>query len=127
MTATLEIPRERWEGFLESLSSGVLGRPVSLEVETLEIGDQILGQHLPLRGIDLDTKGSGAGDVHIMLGLDEVSLSHEISEPRRIWIGYRAATELEWLAIEHADHGHTLLYFDRLPEIPEDFPDELEP
>jgi hypothetical protein len=75
-----EIPRDQWQTYLEEFSKRNSGRPVNLEVLSEELGDQEEAQMLPLEGITLETKGSEAESVEIMLGgtgaADDRNLTH---------------------------------------------------
>jgi hypothetical protein len=114
MTATLEIPKERWKPFLDEVSRHALGRLVRLEVESIELGDQEMSELQPLRGIELETKGSAHGSLLIMTGTDAEDMNHLIGSVSRIYVGHNETAEMEWLAIEDQAGGKTLVYFEEL-------------
>ena len=48
MARILEIPKERWSSFLQTINRLAGGRPVRLEVARRELGDQEMAELLPL-------------------------------------------------------------------------------
>jgi hypothetical protein len=127
MIRTLEIPKENWLGFLENVNRRALGRSIRLEAIGRDLGDQEMGNLLPLRGIAFETKGSARGALFIMAGTDEEELSHQIATPTRIYLGHNEAAEMEWLAVEEADGARTLIYFEELLALPEELHEQHPP
>src|SRR5437868_13388304 len=100
---TIEIPKERWPAFLALLNPMAGGRPVRLEVAQRQLGDQEMGDLLPLRDIDLEVKGSERGRMVITVGSERGELTHLITKPLRMAMELNEATEPQWLAIEEPD------------------------
>ena len=118
-----EIPRDQWQTYLEEFSKRNLGRPVNLEVLSEELGDQEEAQMLPLEGITLETKGSEAESVEIMLGgtgaADDRNLTHTVSQVRLIVPKVGTDGREEALEIEAEDGTKIILVFKALPELAE--------
>lgn len=118
-----EIPRDQWQTYLEEFSKRNSGRPVNLEVLSEELGDQEEAQMLPLEGITLETKGSEAASVEIMLGgtgaADDRNLTHTVSKVRLIVPKVGTDGREEALEIEAEDGTKIILVFKALPELAE--------
>jgi hypothetical protein len=114
---TVEIDPADWQAFFQMLNSRARDRPVRLEVEGRELGDQEMGQLLPFHEMDIDPRGSERGKVQITVGSDHGELTHRIDRPLKIYAIHNDTTELEVVEIEDADQGKTLIYFQQLPEI----------
>ena len=118
-----EIPRDQWQTYLEEFSKRNSGRPVNLEVLSEELGDQEEAQMLPLEGITLETKGSEAESVEIMLGstgaADDRNLTHTVSQVRLIVPKVGTDGREEALEIEAQDGTKIILVFKALPELAE--------
>jgi hypothetical protein len=118
-----EIPKDQWQTYLEEFSKRNSGRPVNLEVLSEELGDQEEAQMLPLEGITLETKGSQAASVEIMLGgtgaADDRNLTHTVSQVRLIVPKVGADGREEALEIEAEDGTKIILVFKALPELAE--------
>lgn len=118
-----EIPRDQWQTYLEEFSKRNSGRPVNLEVLSEELGDQEEAQMLPLEGIALETKGSEAASVEIMLGgtgaADDRNLTHTVSQVRLIVPKLGTDGREEALEIEAEDGTKIILVFKALPELAE--------
>ena len=127
MIRTLEIPKENWMRFVDDVNRRALGRSIRLEVVGRELGDQEMGDLLPLRGIAFETKGSARGALFIMAGTDEEELTHEITTPTRVYLEHNEAAEMEWLAIEEADGARTLVHFEELLALPEELHEQHPP
>jgi hypothetical protein len=89
-----EIQQEQWQAYLDDFSKRNSGRIANLEVLSEELGTQEEAERLPFGGITLETKGSLALSVEIMLGgigaADNRNLTHTITQydglcPRREW------------------------------------------
>ena len=117
MTRTVDIPAERWPGFLEMINRLANGLPVRLEVARRELGDQDMAKRLPLQEIDFETKGSERGRMVISVGSDRGELTHLITAPTRMAIGLNDFDEPEWLAIDESGEATTIIHFEELPAL----------
>jgi hypothetical protein len=116
-----EIPKEQWQVYLEDFSKRNAGRTADLQVLSEELGTQDEAETLPFEGITLETKGSAASSVEIMLGgagaADDRNLTHTIPDVRLIVPKVGPDGREEALEIEGADGAKTILVFKALPEI----------
>ncbi|AKJ00908.1 hypothetical protein ATI61_112171 [Archangium gephyra] len=112
MGRTIEIPRETWAVYFDNLTRRALSEPVRIEVENRDIGDQELTRRLPLVGIDLETKGSEAGDIEVTVGDERRELLHHIDDAVRVYLKVDDEGNIDCLEIEDRDNGKTLLFFE---------------
>lgn len=54
--STVTIEREHWQTFFDRMSKGMLGKRAEVEVASLDLGDQITAEWLPLLGITYDSR-----------------------------------------------------------------------
>jgi hypothetical protein len=73
----LNMPRSEWRWFFDRMSRALLGRWAEIEVASLDLGDQIVAEWVPLLGITYD-----AADDLLDVALDRSS--HLIRHPRQI-------------------------------------------
>jgi hypothetical protein len=76
--AVQKIDKPEWRAFFDWFSRGLLGARVELEVASLDLGDQIEAEWLPLLGITYDDK-----DDLLEIALEGVD--HLIYGPREVW------------------------------------------
>jgi uncharacterized protein DUF5335 len=112
MGRTIEIPRETWAVYFDNLNKRALREPVRIEVENRDIGDQELTRRLPLVEIDLETKGSEAGDIEVTVGDERREFMHHIDNAVRVYLKVDDDGNIDCLAIEDQDNGKTLLFFE---------------
>jgi hypothetical protein len=120
MTRIIEIPKERWSSFLRTINRLAGGRPVRLEVARRELGDQDMAELQPLTDIDFETKGSARGELVVSVGSDRGELTHVVAEPTRIAVGLNDVSEPQWVAVDEADGGTTIVHFAHMPALPEE-------
>ncbi|MDX6406366.1 MAG: hypothetical protein QOH70_3821 [Blastocatellia bacterium] len=120
------IDQDQWKSFLDEFSKRNQLRATRLGVVS-ELGDQQEEEYLPLVGVSLESKGSAAGSVEIILGgetaADERHVEHIVNNVQRIapLIGLTGLED--GLGLEDQEGGKTLLLFERLPELPEATPE----
>ena len=73
----LNVPRAEWRAFFDRMSSALLGKWAEIEVASLDLGDQIVAEWVPLLGITYDSK-----DDLVDVGLDRAN--HLIYHPTEI-------------------------------------------
>jgi hypothetical protein len=122
MIRTVEIPQPRWPSFLKMLNRLAGGKPVRLEVAGRELGDQEMGNLLPLNDVDLETKGSERGRIIVSVGSDRGELMHLIQEPALMAVGLNEVSEPQWLAIKERGEATTILHFEQLPALEAEYP-----
>jgi hypothetical protein len=71
------IEQRNWGPFLDTLSQTLIGKQAEIEVASLDLGDQMLAEWLPLLGISYDHK-----DNLVAVSLDGVD--HLIPSPREL-------------------------------------------
>jgi hypothetical protein len=85
------------------------------------LGNQEMGELLPLRELEFELKGSERGRLILSVGDDQSELVHFIELPTRIAIGLDDVGELRWLAIDEGGAGTTIIHFERLPALEADY------
>ena len=118
-----EIQHKQWQAYLDDFSKRNSGRTADLQILSNELGTQEEAEMLPFEGITLETKGSLASSVEIMLGgtgsADNCNLTHTVTQVRRIVPKTGADGREDALEIEAKDGAKTILVFKRPPELPE--------
>ena len=71
------VPQTEWRTFFDRMSKALLGKRAEIEVASLEIGDQIAAEWIPMIGITYDSK-----DDLLDVALDR--LDHLIHHPKQI-------------------------------------------
>jgi hypothetical protein len=118
-----EIQQEQWQAYLDDFSKRNSGRLADLQVLSDELGTEREAELLPFEGITLETKGSLAASVEIMLGgtgsADGRNLTHTITQVRRIVPKTGVDGREDALEIESEDGAKTILIFKTPPELSE--------
>jgi hypothetical protein len=116
------IEQDQWKSFLDEFSKRNQLRPTRLEVVG-ELGDQEEEEYLPLVGVSFETRGTGAGNVEVILGgetaADERHLEHTISKVQRIAPLIGLTGFEDGLGFEDQEGGKTLLLFEKPLELSE--------
>lgn len=116
---THEIPKDQWTQWLTLLTRQGADRPIRIEVENRDIGDQLVGRQLPLIGIALDEAGSEAINIEVSATEPDGGwLGHRIEWPMRLYMRMRDGGEVECLEIEDARGGKTLIFFEQPLALP---------
>jgi hypothetical protein len=125
-TQIREIPRTEWTDFFCRFSDQHDDEAVKVELIGAEIGAQIEGRELHLRGI---SPARHLQESDLALELDSVDgrhLTHMIQKPTHVWLQQTTDKTDEALEIESADGTKMLLRFSPLgaeaPPRPEGFP-----
>ena len=118
-----EIQQDQWQAYLDDFSKRNSGRMADLQIISEEVGTQREAEMLTFEGITLETKGSLASSVEIMLGscgaADDRNLTHTITQVRRIVPKIGADGREDALEIEAGDGANIILVFKALPELAE--------
>jgi hypothetical protein len=118
-----EIQPEQWQAYLDDFSKRNFGRTADLQVLSQELGTQQEAEMLPFGGITLETKGSLALSVEIMLGgtgaADNRNLTHTVTQVRRIVPKTGVDGREDALEIEAEDGAKIILIFKTPPELTE--------
>ncbi len=95
--AVRTVPRGQWEAFFERVSRGLAGTRAEIEVASLDLGDQIATDWLPMVGVTYDPNDD-------LLDVALEGIDHLIRHPREILVREDAAG-LESIAV--LDEGGT--------------------
>jgi hypothetical protein len=79
MSQWVEVPQREWREFFDRMSKGLLGKWAEIEVASLDLGDQIVAEWIPLLGITYDSR-----DDLLDVALDRAN--HVIRRPREILV-----------------------------------------
>ena len=77
MSNMTTVPQAEWRSFFDRMSKTLLGKRAEIEVASLDLGDQIVAEWVPLIGITYDSHDDSL-DVTLESG------SHVIRHPREI-------------------------------------------
>jgi hypothetical protein len=88
-----KLDKPLWRPYFDSVSKALTGKRAEIEVASLQLGDQVEAEWLPLLGIAYDPK-----DDLIEVGLE--GLDHLIRKPLEVWI---EGEGLDLTAIEVVD------------------------
>jgi hypothetical protein len=106
---TREIARDEWPEFLDAFSRQHDLWIVSVEVAGADIGAQVEGQRLRLRGISAD---AGQSSISIMLETPGGGhLTHTVIEPSQLWIEQTSTGADAALQLQSGDGTTTLVRF----------------
>lgn len=98
-----KLDKAEWAAFLAGLTKALEGAEAEIEVESLEIGDQVEANWLPLFGIVYDHKGD-------LVEIAMEGLDHLIYKPQEIYVD-RGAGGLVSLEIITGDGTKQIVQF----------------
>jgi hypothetical protein len=111
---TQQIPREEWTDFLASFSAHNQTRSVVVEMENQDLGIQRVIDGKPLIAVEPDLKDEHEPTITVVAGDPEggepAALTHQVMNPRAIWVKQASDGEAEALDIETED-GRTIIEF----------------
>ena len=81
MTTSRMIPKAEWRTFFDVMSSTLTGKRVLIEASSLELGDQIVAEWLPLLGVTYDSR-----DDLFDVALGGLEYNHLIRRPRQVLV-----------------------------------------
>jgi Family of unknown function (DUF5335) len=79
MTQLLSVPRSEWRSLFDRMSKALLGKRAEIEVASLDLGDQIAAEWIPMLGITYDSR-----DDLLDVALDR--FDHLIRHPKEILV-----------------------------------------
>jgi hypothetical protein len=100
---TRKLDKKEWKPFFERISKVIGAKQVEIEVLSLDLGDQIEAEWLPLLGVTYDPK-----DDILDVALD--GLDHLIPTPREIFVE-GSGTDLEAVAVVGGDGERQIVKF----------------
>jgi hypothetical protein len=101
MSTSRTLAQAEWRSFFDRLSDAVVGKRIEIEATSLDLGDQIVAEWVPVTGITYD-----ANDDLIDVSLR--GLSHLIRHPRQILV-QEGAGGVETVAVATEDEGRQIL------------------
>ena len=110
LAGTRELPVKEWPRFLEGVTNRMKDWRIRIELLGLEIGDQPIA-NLPLSEITLVTKGTGRGDVAVVLVAEDSLPTHIIDHPNRLFVQSNGDGSPRVIDFE-ADGERTLIHFE---------------
>jgi hypothetical protein len=94
--AAERIDRSQWEPYFDRLTRSLIGKTAEIEVASLDLGDQIDAEWVPLIGITYDPK-----DDLIEVALED--LDHLIPSPKEVYVDMAVGDVLVAVEIIDAD------------------------
>src|SRR5215510_8575856 len=95
MSSLRSIPKAEWRSFFDRMSKALLGKRAEIEVASMELGDNIVAEWLPLIGITYDSR-----DDLLDVALDRTD--HLVRHPMEIVV-QMGDTGLESVAVANRD------------------------
>jgi hypothetical protein len=80
-----KLEKEQWRSFFDRVSKGLKGKQAEIEIASLDLGDQVEAEWLPLFGIVYEPKSD-------VLEVALEGVDHMIHKPREIYIDNGAQT-----------------------------------
>ena len=96
-----QVEKNNWKAFFDTLTRTLVGRRAEVEVASLDLGDQIEAEWLPLIGMAYDPK-----DDLIEVALE--GLDHMILKPREVYVDFNVGG-LIGLAVIDSDHVRQII------------------
>ena len=103
MTNSRTIPQAEWRTFFDAMSTALEGKRVQIEAASLELGDQIVAEWLPLLGVTYDSR-----DDLFDVALGDLELDHLIRHPRQVLV-QEGPSGVEMIAVVTEDGTKQLL------------------
>jgi hypothetical protein len=100
--ASRTIPQAEWRAFFNSVGNVLVGKWAEVEAASLDLGDQIVAEWVPLLGITYD----GQND---LLDVALSGLNHLIRRPREIYV-QESPKGVEMVAVVSADGLKQILH-----------------
>jgi Family of unknown function (DUF5335) len=101
MSTQLQLPKSEWRKYFDLMSSALLGRSAEIEVASLDLGDQIVAEWIPLLGITYDSK-----DDLLDVALDRSN--HLLRHPKEILVDEGPAGLVSVAVIDEDGARHTV-------------------
>lgn len=98
MPVMANLPKEAWKTYFDALSEALTGKWVEVEVASLDLGDQVVAEWLPLLGVTYDHQDDL---IDVALG-GAAHFNHLIHHPRAIEIT-EAADGIRSIAVTSDD------------------------
>jgi hypothetical protein len=96
------IAQAEWRAFFDSMASGLVGKRAEVEAASLDLGDQIVAEWVPLLGVTYDAQDD-------LLDVALSGLNHLIRRPREIYV-QESPQGIETVAVLSADGVKQMLH-----------------
>ena len=96
-----QVDKSGWAVFFDVLNKSLVGKRAEIEVASLDLGDQVEAEWLPLIGVTYDHK-----DDLVEVALE--GLDHMIRKPREIYVDYDVADVIA-IDIVDSDGAHQII------------------
>lgn len=100
--ASRTIPQPEWRAFFDGMADVLVGKRAEVEAASLDLGDQIVAEWLPLLGVTYDAQDD-------LLDVAMSGLNHLIRRPRDIYVQERPKG-VETVAVVSADGMKRILH-----------------
>jgi hypothetical protein len=100
--ASRTIPQAEWRVFFNGVADALVGKRAEIEVASLDLGDQIVAEWVPLLGITYDVQDD-------LLDVSLSGLNHLIRHPREIYV-QEGPKGVEMVAVVSADGVKQILH-----------------
>lgn len=94
-----QLEKSQWRAYFDRMSKALVGKRAEIEVASLQLGDRVMAEWVPLLGISYDPK-----DDIIEIALE--GLDHLIQQPREAYVEENGPelSSLEVIAADGARH-----------------------
>lgn len=100
--ASRTIPQPEWRAFFDGMADVLVGKRAEVEAASLDLGDQIVAEWLPLLGVTYDAQDD-------LLDVAMSGLNHLIRRPRDIYV-QEGPKGVETVAVVSADGMKQILH-----------------
>lgn len=100
--ASRTIPPAEWRAFFDRVADALVGKRAEVEVASLDLGDQIVAEWLPLLGITYDAQDD-------LLDVALSGLNHLIRRPKELYV-QEGPNGVETVAVVSADGVKQILH-----------------
>jgi hypothetical protein len=100
--ASRTIPQAEWRAFFDGMAGALVGKRAEVEAASLDLGDQIVAEWVPLLGVTYDAQDD-------LLDVALSGLNHLIRRPREIYV-QEGAKGVETVAVVSADGMKQILH-----------------
>jgi hypothetical protein len=100
--ASRTIPQAEWRAFFDSMADALVGKRAEVEAASLDLGDQIVAEWVPLLGVTYDAQDD-------LLDVALSGLNHLIRRPREIYV-QESPKGVQTVAVVSADGVKQILH-----------------
>jgi len=112
--STQQVPQDQWVDYLSGFSAHNQTRRVVVDMESNELGPQRVIDNQPLIAIEPDMEDENEPTIVVIAGEPQgdhpMALTHEVMNPKALWVKSDDEGKAEALDIE-TDDGRTIVEF----------------